>query len=395
MSEVIPTDTETDSLAWQHHLDALPQPLVKHFSVAISARDVVIIGGVTREGSIVQRYDVNTKITTSMPDLPLILEGHQSVRLGDHVYIIGVGLEFKNVLRMNISTISIEGRFAKVSVTNEPRFNHTVATHKSTMFTFGGFNSDTAEYCNIIDSNWRYLPPMDQPREGSSSVTIEDRIYILGGHNHRGDGFLSSVIILNTLDNTWDFESTPDMPIPLFRPTTIVIGKYIVALGGYNGRHNCASNRCFIFCKETNKWYESPSSTRLNTSRMNHSSVLLDDGRIVTSGGDNGGIELDSIESIHHIGLFPTEIRQQAIQTATHEQGQLPIHSAAEHGLKWEDGMQLLLTTYPDSLGVKSNAGDLPIVLAASGEDIDLSTVYEMFMAMLGLNLLCLEKVCQ
>jgi len=44
------------------------------------------------------------------------------------------------------------------------------------------------------------------------------------------------------------------------------------------------------------------------------------------------------------------------------------------------------VNNFPESLEIQSNNGDIPIILAASGPNADLTMIYELFKAMLGFN---------
>jgi len=210
-----------------------------------------------------------------------------------------------------------------------------------------------------------------------------------------------------------DLEEFPELPMALEHCSAVSVGKWIFVLGGKELKEydddailTESINTCFVCDTESRTWHELPPELQLRRPRGEGSAVLLNDGRIVMIGGEGehdvpewmeekeGYQEREgSIEFIHYIGLIPAEHRQQALRESN-SQGQLPIHSAAEHGLRWEDGMKYLLEAYPESLGKKSSNGDgdLPIVLAASGSETDLSTVYEMFRGMLERNLVPIQQ---
>ena len=72
--------------------------------------------------------------------------------------------------------------------------------------------------------------------------------------------------------------------------------------------------------------------------------------------------------------------------TATDENC-LPIHVAAKYGLKWEDGMKCIIEANQAAMIEKDPmTGLYPFALAAVGEDSDLSSIYELLMRRLDVS---------
>jgi hypothetical protein len=71
----------------------------------------------------------------------------------------------------------------------------------------------------------------------------------------------------------------------------------------------------------------------------------------------------------------------------------LPIHNEAKNGLKWHDGMETIIMTFPRILAIPSKSGLLPIILAAASDFDNLCTVYHMLIIMSVCDLLSTNQV--
>lgn len=74
------------------------------------------------------------------------------------------------------------------------------------------------------------LTPMPTPRGGGSAVTVDGKIYVIGGIDYDGLPTLRTVEIYDPSENTWT--TSTDLPVPLFRPASVVYSGKIYIFGG-------------------------------------------------------------------------------------------------------------------------------------------------------------------
>jgi N-acetylneuraminic acid mutarotase len=379
---------EDQSLTFQLLPTPFPNARNNHASVAFNGSSIITVGGSDNYGNTsfaVTLHNAKTEEFTKFPKMNKPVSHHTTALLDGHVYVIG-GIQgrnwtgLKDVIRMNL----LSRKWEVVESMIEERRGHCTAVHNDTIYSFGGYNERSAE-CYTIGgfSGWRYIPPMEQERLGAAAVTVVHNIYVLGGYI---DGVPSSSMIAFNTSNVTCNEMAP-MPFGLADCAAAVYSKYIIVLGGLCEDGITVSDKCLVYDTETDVWFDPDvSSAQFTTPRYQHTAVLLDSRRLVITGGRGGGGKATkALESIHVLGILPPDVRQREIR-AVDDQGRLPIHAGAEHGLGFQQGMRYLVNNFPESLEIQSNNGDIPIILAASGPNADLTMIYELFKAMLGFN---------
>ena len=157
---------------------------------------------------------------------------------------------FSNIVKNKQSPMDIVSQLSTRDAENfaNPRIPGTV------IFVVGGWGRD-----GVTDSVETYDRNTDQwfdmkdcqlitPRAYHGTVTIEDKIYVLGGFN--GANYLNSVICFNVSTKKWEERS------PMYMPRCYVsaaeIDGIIYACGGYDGRqrHNTVEK----YNRYTNQW---------------------------------------------------------------------------------------------------------------------------------------------
>jgi hypothetical protein len=421
--------TELLHTMWQRRAIVLPIPCCDHSSTVIRNNEILIIGGstsndpsVTGDTSLktVILFDVLNNVISPRKELNYSISQHKAIHTGDGwVTITGGRCGIQHLRETNSQLVT------QFFVDEDPynyywndsalvigRAGHTTVNYYDSIFSFGGCGvGPTMESTFLADDgdiNSRTIIEHSRHREletvfGSAEV-FEDRIYIFGGRTgYRNMSPNDRVIMIYPDEENETVVVSEDsanirLPFPLCNSASVAIGKWIILIGGlltyvtpFEGTTEIVTNKCFLYNVVDNKWYESPVQANLRQARYRHTASMLDNGLIVVTGGlqlrtdRNDGNNLynclNSIESIHYTSLFPDEDDINiSVLKETDDNGELPIHRAARHNLKWEDGMEMLVESYPASVIMTGfHYGDLPVVLASShGDDSCLTTVYVM-----------------
>ena len=122
----------------------------------------------------------------------------------------------------------------------------------------------------------------------------------MGGDKTYGNDYLKSMEIFDTKSQKW--EEGKDMPMALYYMRALVVGNWIVIIGGAkNNNFNEDVNKdAFLYDTKHNIWTTINGGSSLTVTRKFFAAAVLERGTIVVVGGkDNDGNYLDSIESIY------------------------------------------------------------------------------------------------
>ena len=138
------------------------------------------------------------------------------------------------------------------------------------------------------------------PRYGAKAVAIENKIYVIGGHD--GNTCLSAIEVLEMVDGVVvqsDARDVPSLKKARSEHTLVVRNDEIYVVGGYSSSTDKELKKHLSSCEviniTTNTRYD---IAPLNEGRSFHAAVLVNDKLIVTSGLGNGGYltRLSSVE---------------------------------------------------------------------------------------------------
>ena len=152
----------------------------------------------------------------------------------------------------------------------------------------------TASYSFACVNGWEITDSLNVARAFQTITQLNDgRILTVGGHNGNN---LASCETYDPQTGEWTATDSLNQYRYLHTATKLNDGRILVVGGTYytNTRYNVTS--CEIFNPETNEWTETGS---LNQARFFHSAVLLDNGRVMVTGGryySNGNVNLSSCE---------------------------------------------------------------------------------------------------
>jgi len=140
---------------------------------------------------------------------------------------------------------------------------------------------------------WEPVCPLDEGRSSPGVVTVDDRLYVLGGLKKRH--ILNSCCFYNPLKDKW--KDLPDLPEPLVNFSCLVekdssSGPQIWIFGGMGQDYQCKTV-AYIFNVQTSKWTKGPS---LNHARKCAFSFVFNRSIYVCGGSTDGLTYLSSVE---------------------------------------------------------------------------------------------------
>jgi len=142
------------------------------------------------------------------------------------------------------------------------------------------------EIYNIQNDEWELTDPIPVYRNSGNILTLRDgRIMILGGYKFdpiTGDfSFLASVEIFDPMTNQWSFVDSMNYGRFAFTSTLLDDGRVLVTGGSIY--KSGISNKTEIYNPETGVWRILDT---MQFRRFEHSALKLNDGRVVVSGTD-------------------------------------------------------------------------------------------------------------
>jgi hypothetical protein len=441
---------------WTMCTNRLQVPCANHSASYIGNNKIVIVGG--QHGRFGRRtsaldgillYDVRRQTIQRKASLNTPIFDHQSVFVqNDGLYLTGGRsgqppdeTEDRDAIYfIDCSDDQYDGNYLEYPMA-VGRSGHSSVNYYGAIYTIGGAQSHTIERSyfpstemdpDVLDRsdwdhNFRHSMICERASRRCADLrvssacmeVVDDCIYIFGGlpiHNRYGTQmpslnsvrFIYPKIEVNPVRNEVSglFHQHPNgtsIPFQLFGAASVSIGKWIILIGGdltyytpESGTVTQTTDTCFLYNVSTNIWHMNPDASNLLSPRKFHTACVMENGRIVVTGGsnlirDDAGAEsvefLNSIESIHYLALFPTKdgVRDSVLRES-YANNELPIHTAARHNLKWIEGMELLVKSIPAMVTTRNSIdGDLPIVLAASHRtDTCLTTVFMMLQITIG-----------
>ena len=120
-----------------------------------------------------------------------------------------------------------------------------------------GLTGETSKMIYNTDnqSEWVYMTPMEEQRKNASAVTVNEKIYVLGGENATGS--LKSFTAYDTEKKTW--ESLPEYPgteTGICKTTMIAYNNEIYVIGGQTGTGANATilKSVYVFNTDSKQW---------------------------------------------------------------------------------------------------------------------------------------------
>jgi N-acetylneuraminic acid mutarotase len=144
-----------------------------------------------------------------------------------------------------------------------------------------------------VDINWTELADAPTKRAWTQSVTVEDKIYVIGGLVEATP--VSTIEVYDPATNTWDTTKSK-MNYKRWGHSAIVVGGKIYVMGGIETTLGSATTSAEVFDPVTDTWEEIEPMPNV---RATHGSCVLD-GKIYLIGGEPheppGGEFLSSVD---------------------------------------------------------------------------------------------------
>jgi N-acetylneuraminic acid mutarotase/subtilisin family serine protease len=185
--------------------------------------------------NVLEVFDPVSKTWTRKANMPTGLSMPKAVSLNGCLYVVGghklVGsnIEFSQSVYKYDPTSNSWSTVASLPV---PRVNHGLVTVNGKIYAIGGNNSTGVldsiyEYDPLTDT-WTAKDPVPQANFQFSTAVINDKIYIIGGSDSAED--LSSVYEYDPSDETWTEKQS--LPSVMARNCSVFDGNKIYTMGG-------------------------------------------------------------------------------------------------------------------------------------------------------------------
>ncbi len=168
-----------------------------------------------------------------------------------------INLTFVNTNISHASSLdgtNIVGNWVNMQELFMPRYGVGVVTVDEKIYALGGYGEEG--FCDWVElydpemNTWEPISQIPTPRYGAGIISLEKKIYVIGGYT-KELGDLNSVEVYDTELNSW--ESKADMPTAKSRFGIAVVDNIIYTIGGYNGEMG-ALNTVEAYQPETNSW---------------------------------------------------------------------------------------------------------------------------------------------
>jgi YD repeat-containing protein len=256
-------------------------PVFSSFSSgAVIDGELYIAGGVNGQNPDINRRTLLNNLFKFNPEqgridtlapMPTAVQMAATAVLNGELYIIG-GADTTAASPRSTNEVQVYNPETKIwrTTDNYPRRHNsmTAAAFDGKIYVFGGrrydsFDGLTSNSQQVYEYNpnavrkWSSKQPMPTPRYGASAITIDDKIYVIGGF--RGSTLLNTVEVYCPLSNTWDI-SKRNLPEGIGYSSVTTDGKYIYLVGGLIGRSNTrrASTSVYQYNPETDVWRTLP-----------------------------------------------------------------------------------------------------------------------------------------
>jgi len=163
-------------------------------------------------------------------------------------------------------------------------FHHLVTLNNGEVIAIGGFLLKSCELLNPVSNSWRYTDSLETLKYFWDTATLlkDGRILVVGGYYFDQPSLQNIHFkiceIFDPISETWSFADSLTDGRSAHTATLLQDGKVIVT----GGQNIGDLSSCEIYDPVTNQW---SSAGNLLHARSFHSAVLLSDGRVLVSGG--------------------------------------------------------------------------------------------------------------
>ena len=131
---------------------------------------------------ITSKFNLQTETWHHLTDVPaeLSIVGCQVCCVGDNIYLVGGGYDYRRVSEYNPRTHN----WRNLPSLQQGRRGHSVCSLDNKMFVLGGDGTTSCEMLDLSDEDlrWRYIAHMNSSHHyHGGAVVMERKIYVLGG----------------------------------------------------------------------------------------------------------------------------------------------------------------------------------------------------------------------
>jgi len=205
---------------------------------------------------------------------------------GDHLVILGGYNGYNRLSDVEVLEVQTEDTGC-----NPTDFSSSVSSHASvyssalqSLITCGGYgNYEYLSSCSVQTKNGHHIsiPPMNSKRSYFSMVTIENKLYSIGGR--KTDNTMETIEMNAT--GTWNQQS---MPFSVSAHCAVVFDNNIIVIGGLDENNNHVDTT-WIYNVVRKDWTEGP---KLNEKREGHACLVEEEKTAIHIMGGYDGNEL-------------------------------------------------------------------------------------------------------
>ena len=250
---VIKSPWEEKAVDWEKMTDA-PIPLLESAGTIVNGK-IYVFGGIERPslfdligGTAIYVYDPKTDSWSQNADMPTGVTHIKAAVDGNKVWFAGGWLGSRAGGFISTQDVwiydTVGDNWHKGPALPRAIASGALVRHDRKLHFFGGFLGEEGEHMSdkhwVLDldggTNWESLAPIPEPRGHISTVTMEDKIYAIGGmHGHHVDAQdLTWVHVYDPADDTWiELAPLPSRRSHMESSTFVDKGR-IYVLGGKN-----------------------------------------------------------------------------------------------------------------------------------------------------------------
>jgi hypothetical protein len=201
-------------------------------SLSVNNRQFLILGGIDRVDNSgwghclasCEYYDSNTKGWRTLPiDMPRSRLAFGAASIGENLFVFGGEDGASGSLRDDLISIHVpdgdlSNLFGVASVwktlapMSAARDSFAFCSHGGSIYVFGGRTKNaygnypsinTGERYDPSTNTWKALPKMPDKRQNSTAVVVGDKIYVVGGEDHKRNQ-LRSTLVFDTTQQEWE-----------------------------------------------------------------------------------------------------------------------------------------------------------------------------------------------
>jgi N-acetylneuraminic acid mutarotase len=141
--------------------------------------------------------------------------------------------------------------------------------------------------------SWSYTGSLNTARAFHTATLLHDGKVLVAGGYPVDDPFLASAELYDPTTGTWSFTGSLNGPRAVFTATLLKDGKVLIVGGIHAGSFDSVLNSAELYDPDTGTWSVTGS---LNTPRSNHTATLLQNGKVLVTGGYDGKAYLRAAE---------------------------------------------------------------------------------------------------